>query len=166
MAPGARLTASTSKKAILERFDREPLSGFVNPRTYLQPNGVELLSVSGTVALIPYAEIKAICFVREFQGPGMPERRVFHTRPKAAGLWVRLHFRDGECLEGLLANNLMQLETAGFHIAPPEAASNTQRLFVPRAALKEVQVLGVIGSPLRPRSKPKVEPRGQIKLFE
>ena len=150
---------------MLRRFDREPLQGYINPLSFLQPGGIELLSEEGKVSLVPYAEIKTIAFVREFgaASPG-PERRAFLTRPKTAGLWVSLRFRDGETLEGVMPNNLLQLEHYGFTIIPPDSSSN-QRIFAPRSALVEVEVLGVIGSPLN-RRKPKAAAKEQIGLFQ
>jgi len=160
------LSPSTNKKVVIRRFDREPVAGFVNPQTYLQPAGMEVLSLSGSLAMVPYDEAKAVCFVRDFDvTPPLVEMRVFHTRPKLNGIWVRMRFRDGELMDGLLANNLLHLEPYGFTVVPPNPSSNNQRIFVPRAALADLQVLGVVGSPLRPR-KPKPKPKEQIGLFD
>jgi hypothetical protein len=159
------LAGSTTKKAIIRRYDRESLAGYVNPVSYLQPEGVELLSAEGNVATVPYLEIKSIAFVRDFEGGGSPERQVFNTRPKMEGLWVSLQFRDGEVMEGIMPNNLLQSEHYGFTVIPPDSSSNQQRVFVPRAALRSLQVLGVVGSPLK-RRKPKVAAKEQIRLFE
>ena len=163
---GVSLAVSTTKKVRIARFDREPLVGYVNPQTYLRPGGVELLTPEGNFSVVPYDEIKAVQFVRDFD-PAEPggERKVFTTRPKIDGLWVRVKFRDGEIMDGILANNLLHLETQGFTVVPPDAYSNNQRLFLPRPALVEVQVLGVVGSPLR---RPKARPaaKEQIGLFD
>jgi hypothetical protein len=160
------LAASTAKKVLIRRFDREPLTGFVNAQTYLQPQGVELLTPGGTLFVVPYSEIKVVCFVRDFDSvEPAQERKVFNSRPKTDGLWVRMHLRDGEVLDGILSNNLLQFTPEGFTVTPPDAYSNNQKLFVPRAALTQVNVLGVVGSPLT-RRKPKPAPEGQIGLFE
>ena len=160
------MAGSTAKKVLIRRFDREPLTGFVNPQTYLQPDGVELLTTSGTLSVVPYAEIKVVCFVRDFESvEPSQERKVFNTRPKTDGLWVRMQLRDQEVLDGILSNNLLQLTPEGFTVTPPDAYSNNQKLFIPRAALAQVNVLGVVGSPLT-RRKPKTPPQGQIGLFE
>jgi hypothetical protein len=152
---------------LIRRFEREPLMGFVSPQTYLQPAGVEVLSPGGAVSTIPYEEIKTVSFVKDFDAVAQePERKIFNNRPKTDGLWVRMVFRDDEVLEGVLANNLLLLEPQGFTVVPPDAYANNQRIFLPRAALKEVQVLGVVGSPLRQRRKPKPEAKEQISLFE
>jgi hypothetical protein len=159
------LAGSTNKKVLVSRFDREPLSGFVNPQSYLQAVGLELLSQDGAVAIIPYQEVKLVCFVRDFeQGEPRKELRLFTTRPKMEGLWIRLWFRDGDVMDGLLSNNLLHLEPYGFSVIPPDPGFQNQRIFIPKAALSGVQVLGVIGSPLRIR-KTKPTPKEQIELF-
>jgi hypothetical protein len=160
------LAGSTSKKVRISRFDREPLVGFVNPLTYLRPAGVELLTPEGNYSVVPYGELKSVQFVKDFEPPDPAgERKVFSTRPKMDGLWVRVKFRDGEVMDGILANNLLLIESQGFTVVPPDPYSNNQRLFLPRAALSELQVLGVVGSPLR-RRKPKPVPKEQIGLFD
>lgn len=159
------MAGSTNKKVLVSRFDREPLSGFVNPQSYLRAEGLELLSQDGTIGVIPYEEVKLVCFVRDFQqGEPRKELRLFTTRPKMEGLWIRLRFRDGDAMDGVLANNLLQLESYGFSVIPPDPGFQNQRVFVPKAALSGVQVLGVIGSPLRIR-KTKPAAKEQIELF-
>jgi hypothetical protein len=156
------LASSTNKKVHIRRFDRESLAGFVNTTTYLTPAGVELLHRSGNVQVVPYGEIKALYFVRDFPAGEPEERRAVMSRPKPDGLWIRLIFRDRDTLEGVIPNNLLQIDAAGFLVIPPDS---TQRIFVPREALSEVQVLGVVGSPLR-QARKKPPAKEQIGLFE
>jgi hypothetical protein len=158
---------STNKKIVIRRFDRDAILGYVNPQTYLQSAGVELLSQSGSLLVVPYDEIKSVHFVREFGSVEVPpDRRVFNTRPKVNGLWLRMRLRDGELMDGLLPNNLLLVEAHGITVAPPNASSNSQRIFVPRAALCDVQVLGVVGSPLHPAKPAAPKPKQQIGLFD
>lgn len=159
-----KLATSTTKKVLIRRYDRETLAGYVNPLSFLQPDGVELLSDQANVTIVPFREIRSLAFVREFEAAAMPERVVFLTRPKTPGLWVSLRLRDGEVLEGILPNNLLQLENAGFTVIPPDPFGNLQRIWVPRASLVSVEVLGVVGSPLRKRKSK--ESKDQIGLFE
>lgn len=159
------MSGSTTKKVILDRFDRERIRGFVQPQSYLQVAGVEVMSQDGSVGLIPYAQIKAVSFVRDLAGPGVfSERREFLARPKALGLWVELKFRDGDLLQGVLPNNLQMLEPQGYAFSPPETAGNAQRVFVPRQALEEVLVLGVNGTRKKPAGR--AADSQQIRLFE
>ena len=151
---------------LVSRFDREPLSGFVNPQNYLLSEGLELLSQDGAVNVVAYAEVKLVCFVRDFQqGEPRKELRLFTTRPKMEGLWIRMRFRDGDAMDGLLSNNLLLMEPYGFSVIPPDPGFQNQRVFIPKAAVTGVQVMGVIGSPLRIR-KTKPTPKEQIDLFE
>jgi hypothetical protein len=158
------LASSTTKKALIRRYDRETLAGYVNPLSFIQPEGVELLSDQANVTVVPFSEIRSLAFVREFETSPTTERVVFQTRPKTPGLWVSLRLRDGELLEGILPNNLLLLESTGFTVIPPDPFGNLQRLWVPRASLLSVEVLGVVGSPLRKRKSK--ESKEQIGLFE
>ncbi len=159
------MAGSTTKKAIVRRREKEALAGYINPISYLQPGGVELLSSEGNISCIPYQEIKTVSFVRDFHSAPEEERRVFNTRPKMEGLWVSMHFLDGDIMEGILPNNLLQVEYYGFTLVPPDPYGNTQRVFIPRAVLKQVEVLGVVGSPLKKR-RVKEAPKDQIGLFD
>lgn len=163
------MAGSTNKRVLVARFDRETLRGFVQASGVFGGEEFELLTPEGSLLRVPFSETKAVCFVRDFEsGEIWREHRSFAARPKSAGLWVRLRFRDGDSLEGMLANNLMVVEPAGFHIVPPDPSFQNQRIFVPRAALTEVQVLGVIGSPLRARRPKKLPPKeeDQLEMFE
>ena len=159
------MAASTTKKALIRRYDRESLTGYVNPTSFLQPEGVELLSDQGYASIVSYPEIKLVAFVKEFLVATEPERQVFQTRPKMAGLWVNLRFRDGDVLEGIIPNNLMLLDGSGFTVIPPDSFGNQQRIWAPRGSLVSVEVLGVVGSPLKKR-KARPAPKEQIGLFD
>lgn len=160
------MAGSTSKKVVVYRYDREALTGYVSPPGWLQPDGVELLSPSGAVSVISYAEIKLVSFVRDFEGSKLnQERRLFTSRPKTVGLWVRAQFQDNDFLEGIMANNLLGLESYGFTLIPPDPSTNNQRVFLPRTSLKAFAVMGVVGSPAH-RRRVKADRERQIGLFE
>ncbi|MGC8794838.1 MAG: DUF6982 domain-containing protein [Bryobacteraceae bacterium] len=161
------MAPSTNKKVIIRRFDREPLAGYVNPQTYMLQGGIEMLDLKGTCVRVSWEEIKSVDFVRDFDSDDKePQPRVFTSRPKTAGLWVRMRFRDGEEMEGLLANDLLQLQPHGFSVTPPNPGSRRQRVFVPRSALVEMRVLGVIGSAQEARAGRARARAEQMRLFE
>ena len=160
------MAASTSKKVIVARFERETLHGFVRTPSGFGAESLELLTPEGSVVQVPYSGTKAVCFVRDFDGgEAWNAHRYFATRPKSAGLWVRLLFRDGDSMEGILANNLLLIEPIGFSVVPPDPTFQNQRIFVPRAALSDVQVLGVVGSALRRRGPKRVDKTDQLEMF-
>ncbi|MCW5965413.1 MAG: hypothetical protein KIT83_15360 [Bryobacterales bacterium] len=159
------MQSSTAKKVIVHRYEREPVLGYVHPSSYLQPDFVEILLANGVLQRIPYLDIKQISFVKDFDSSkGQSEQRIFQSRPKLEGLWVRLDFRDGDFQEGVLANNLALSEATGFTVTPPNATGNTQRIFVPRTALSALTVLAVMG--LKASKKPREKgSSGQQSLF-
>src|ERR1700720_4926873 len=125
--------------------DRKPLRGYLNPSRLGQNGAVDLLSPDGEHTEIPADKLRSIYFVREFSDEYEPERKAFLSRPKLDGLWVRLRYNDGETLEGVVPNDLLSLLDNGLQITSPDLNSSTDRIFVPRAALSEVTVLGVVG---------------------
>ena len=160
------MAQSTNKKVLLARFDREAVEGFVLASAGFGDETIDLLTPSGNLLRIPVAETKAVCFVRDFDGAETwREHRTFLTRPKMPGVWVRLLFRDGDSVEGMLPNNLMLVHPAGFSLIPPDPTFQNQHIFVPRLALREVQVLGVVGSPLKRRKPKKSDDDEQLEMF-
>jgi hypothetical protein len=142
---------STHKKVIVRKMDRDSVSGYVTPARYIQDGKLELLNQAGTVIGIDLREIKGVYFVREFGDSETLARKTFTTRPRTEGLWVRLKFKDGEIIEGLMPNDLQLQLNEGYLINPPDMRSNTQRIFVPRGAIESLSVLAVIGGMNRRR---------------
>ena len=153
---------STHKKVIVRKMDRDSIAGFVAPQ-FLVEGKVEMLNTAGNVVSIELRDVKGVYFVREFTDAEAPARKTFVTRPRTAGLWVRLHFRDNEILEGMMPNDLAQIAPEGYFVNPPDTRSNTQRIFVPRTALQELTVLAVIGGQARRRAAG--EDERQVPMF-
>lgn len=136
--------------------DRKTLRGYLNPTQLGRTDPVDLLTPDGEHEQIPLSRVRAIYFVREFSNDYEPERKAFLSRPKLDGLWVRLRFNDSETLEGVVPNDLLSLLDNGLQITPPDLNSTTDRIFVPRSALSEVTVLGVVGIARRKPPAPAV----------
>ncbi len=142
---------STHKKVIVRKADRDTINGYVAPADFVVNGKLELLNTSGNVVAIELRDIKAVYFVRDFSDADVMARKTFTTRPRTEGLWVRLKFKDNDLIEGLMPSDLAQNPEEGFLISPPDLRSNTQRVFVPRAALSSVTVMAVIGASRRRR---------------
>ncbi len=125
--------------------DKRPLRGYLNPTRLGQADPIDVLTPEGEHQEIPLERVRSIYFVRDFSDDFEPERKAFLSRPKLDGLWVRLRYKDGETLEGVVPNDLLSLLDNGVQITPPDMNSSTDRIFVPRAALAELTVLGVVG---------------------
>jgi hypothetical protein len=143
--------ASTHKKVIVRKMDRDSIQGYVVAEDFLVHGKVELLNTAGNVLLVDLAEIKGVYYVRDFSDFSSLQRKTFTTRPRVEGLWVRLRFRDGEILEGLMPNELTLVRAEGYFLNPPDTRGNVQRIFAPRSAVSELTVLAVIGAAARRR---------------
>jgi len=156
---------STHKKVIVRKLDRDAVQGYVMPTSFVTGGKLELLNTSGKLVFIDLAEIKGVYFVREFNDSESLNRKTFAARPRSEGLWVRLRFRDGEIIEGMMPNELTQLDGDGFLVIPPDTRSNTQRIFVPKPALDSLNVLAVIGGPQARRRKAQPVAEAQVPMF-
>lgn len=157
---------STHKKVIVRKLDRDTVNGYVAPANFVVEGKLEMLNTAGNVVGIELREIKIVYFVRDFTEAGAPQRKTFANRPRTEGLWVKLKFKDGEVMEGLMPNDLTQITAEGFLVNPPDLRANTQRMFVPRTALAGLTVLGVIGVGRGRRHKAAAADMGQVPMFE
>jgi hypothetical protein len=151
--------SAARKPVIVRKLTRDWCAGYAaaNPAGSDLPGEIpelELLLSSGKLVRILWNQIKWVCFVRELgaaEGSGNdtvnPERllrRRFTSRPRVAGVWLRLTLSDGEELEGVAGNDRSLVDGAGLLLTPPDTRSNTQRVFVPRSSIRDLTVLGVI----------------------
>jgi hypothetical protein len=150
--------STSRKKVIVRRFTGDALPGYLPHAAFVHAGSLDLLDLSGRIIPLPLNDIKTVSYVRDFNlsDPANPERltrRTFLARPRSEGLWLRLTFRSGDQMEGLAPTDRALLDSliddAGLFLTPPDARSNTQRLYVPRAALTELQLLAVITAPSR-----------------
>jgi hypothetical protein len=171
--------SSAHKKVIVRRFTGEtlpgylPLTGFV--RHHAQP-ALDLLDLTGRIVPLLLNDIKHVSYVRDFnlQDTSNPERltrRNFLAKPRSEGLWLRMTFRSGDVLEGLapiditLTDDL--IHDIGLHLTPPDTRSNTQRIYIPRTSLTDLQLLAVITTPSRRKPLPASSvPSMQEDLFD
>jgi len=163
--------SSSRKKVIVRRFVGDTLPGYLPPSGFVRnpPSGrtIDLLDLSGHVVSLPLDDVKYICYVRDFNlgdstNPERLVRRTFLARPRTEGLWLRLTFRtsanEADQLEGLAPIDIAilddMLDDAGIFLTPPDTRSNTQRIYVPRAAIAELVLLAVITTPSRRKPVP------------
>ena len=152
-------SSSSHKKVIVETFDGRSLPGYVTPALMDQPEGLELLSVNGEVARVEVDHVRAVYFVNDFEQKFLPVRKSFLSRPKLDGLWVRVKYRDDDTLEGVVSNDLLALLDRGVHLIPPDPGTNCTRMFIPRPAIAEMTVLGVVGIARRTPARRAAEPQ-------
>lgn len=147
---------------MIELDDRTALRGFLNPARLVGAEMVDLLTPEGEHEEVAVAKVRAVYFVRDLGEEFAPERKAFLNRPKLDGLWVRVRFRDDATLEGVIPNDLLTFLDNGLHLSPPDFNSNTDRIYIPRPAIAELTVLGVVGVA---RRKPAAAAAAQPRLF-
>jgi hypothetical protein len=160
--------ATSRKPVIVRKFSRDWSAGYAGGGVSPSSTECEILEVTGKVLRIPWTEIKWVCYVRDFpQGESAnPERLMqkrFATRPRTAGLWLRMTLIDGEELEGLASNDRSLVDGSGLLLTPPDTRSNTQRIYVPRSSIQTLEVVSLIGA--ASRKHPAAAASGQPVLF-
>lgn len=165
---------AAQKKVVVRQFKGGLAWGYLPANGFLEEGYVTLMQVDGRAKTIDFRDIKTICYVRDFNldDPEDPERlgrRAFPARPRGEGLWLRTGFLDGDSLEGLSSFDMAfvdsLLEERGLFLTPPDARANAQRVFVPRAALASLEVLGYITAPSKRAAAQPARDAGQSKLF-
>lgn len=105
---------------------------------------VSVRNVTGKVENIEVSDLKAIFFVKTFEGAqDYSEFKVFTHQPSGKGVWVRVHFHDGEVMEGIAPNSLGTFAGKVFSLTPPDPQSNNENVIVSKKCLKGMQILGL-----------------------
>lgn len=165
--------ASARKPVIVRKFSRDWSAGYADAELGRNAAELEMLDPTGKLVRIAWAEVKWVCYVRDFTAStsgdqANPERLLhkrFAIRPRTAGLWLRMTLIDGEELEGLAANDRSLVEGAGLLLTPPDTRSNTQRIYLPRQAIQALEVVGLIGAAPNKRARVKGPAMEQPELF-
>jgi hypothetical protein len=164
--------ASARKPVIVRKFSRDWFAGYAGLDFGQQKAELEILDLNGKVVRVAWDQVKWVCYVRDFPSgtadqanPERLMRKRFALRPRAAGLWLRLTFSDGDELEGLAANDRTLVDGAGLLLTPPDTRSSTQRIYVPRQAIQSLEVLSLIGAAGRKRAEAAKQGEEQPELF-
>ncbi len=170
--------AAGQKKVVIRSSGGALAWGYLPASGFVVDGRVELIGVDARAKWIDLNEIQTIAYVKDFNlddevEPERMGRRIFPARPRGEGLWVRLEFNELAPLEGLVAFDVGFLDTLiaslGLFLVPPDGRGNTVRLFVPRTAMRGIEVLGWVSSPSRKlaeKTAKQVRAELQAGLFE
>ena len=166
-----RMMSNSRKKVLIRRFAGDTVPGYLPLSAFVRgldsARVIDLLDLSGRILELSLNDVKTISYVRDFNlgdlvDPERLTRRAFLARPRNEGVWLRITFRSGDLLEGLAASDISFVDSlladSGLHITPPDVRSNTQRIFVPRSAISELQLVAIITNPSRAKPLPKQSP--------
>jgi hypothetical protein len=117
---------------------------FANMRT----NSSETLRIrlleSNAVEEVSVRDVKAIFFVKSFEGDPNHRDLFFSTRaPIFQGVWMRFQFRDGEVMEGIAHNSIRYLVDPGFFVLPTDPGSNNKLVYVSKSWLTDHRIIGM-----------------------
>jgi hypothetical protein len=149
---GGRCMEKNDGEKIVARFrDGRLLKGFV--RNFSIESDTVILNDQNTNKenRIPIAELKAIFFVKNFEGSShYVERKVFGIR-KNLGRKVFVKFIDKEALVGFIEGEIpwdrgfslakLGESTKGFFLTPVDGDSNNERVFVVGSAIENVTIM-------------------------
>lgn len=93
---------------------------------------------SGDVLEVPIGELKAVFFVKSFEGDAAYQERTDVERA-GFGKRIQVEFKDGETLLGY--SHGFTPGRSGFFVFPADPQSNNDRIFVITAATKAVRFL-------------------------
>lgn len=137
------------QKVILRFLDGKMLKGFVKDFS-VGEGAVFIEDESSNAQKIRLKDLKAIFFVRKFEGDkGRREKKSFSgSKSSARRLFVR--FKDGESMTGYLEGDapwrtgffLESVRETGFFMVPTDEESNNVRIFVVTSAVRDVAMIG------------------------
>jgi len=94
-------------------------------------------SVSESPITIPFAHLKAVFFVHDFEGNPAHSPSPDADDPSARGRRITVTFVDGEVLRGVTLG--YQQNAPGFFVSPLDSSTNNLKMFVLAGAIRHVQ---------------------------
>lgn len=132
---------SAFQKIVVRYADGKILKGHVQDFHPSRPQFSLWPSINSTPkerVIVPVARLKAVFFVRDFNGnPGYKGQQKATLRGQ--GRRVEVTFNDGECVTGTTLN--YRPDGQGFFVSPADPADNNTRIFVVAGALRRVRFL-------------------------
>lgn len=132
-------------KGYIESHQWEELEGLLVQGLRRLPDVLRLrCAKDDTFHEIPISGLKAVFFVKSFEGQGnRNDLKFFSNAPMVHGIWVQLQFKDGEIMEGIVLNGMHHLTEPGFFLHPTDPDANNKLIYVLKSALADFRVLGV-----------------------
>lgn len=137
-----------NQKAILRFLDGRMLKGFIKDFTVVE-DYVFIEDESSEKQKIKLKELKAIFFVKKFEGNKSHREKKSFTGVKPAGKRLFIRFKDGEQMTGFLEGDtpwekgfFLEKKERGFFFRPVDEDCNNIRIFVVTSSLQDVTQMG------------------------
>lgn len=145
------MNPSIRKKLVLCLRSGHVLAGFAEPEALSAAGQFQVLMPQGRKVEVAGEQLLAAYFVGEFVNVQMLASPAPRGAVPLPGVRVRCRTLDHQTREGLLATDLLHLE-AGVELTPPFAECSWQRVYIPRGALEQFSIIGVVRPPRRRRA--------------
>ena len=99
---------------------------------------LKLIPSNGEIQLIATENLKAVFFVKDFQGSKKRKDKYIDANPWG-GKKIQVHFIDGEILIGYTLH--YDLGNQGFFVLPADGKSNNDNIFVIASAINKITFL-------------------------
>lgn len=110
----------------------------------------------GEGARVDYRDLKAMFFVKDLRGNPEYRDQMTFTRPTGYGTRVRIAFKDGEKMVGIVHH--LDPNLLGFFLFPADPYSNNERVYAMYQAVASVEPIGRDGAgEAAPAAAPKSE---------
>ena len=149
-AANANLASPSDTRRVIIRYaNGSVLRGYLNDADIQEwrtnaSDQFAIRNAAGDRETVDVTGLKAIFLVKSFEGSqDYSEFKVFTHQPSGRGVWVRVHFHDGEVMEGIAPNALGTFLGAVFSLTPPDPQSNNETVIVSKNCLENMQILGL-----------------------
>jgi len=140
---------------VVIQFGGRIVKGFTNRALWPSENDPNANFTSAPLVLqgesslreVPLDGVKAVFFVKTFEGKSHDDLRFHDHLPPVECLWVRVTFEDGEVIEGLIRNNSSYILQQAFFMSPIDPEGNNCLVYVLKAKLKNIEILGLRAAP-------------------
>jgi hypothetical protein len=132
------------QKVVLNFLDRRIMKGYVEEFSP-KDNSIILLDQSSERHVITLNELKAVFFVKTFEGnKGHKERKSF-SGSTSLGKRVLVRFKDGETLVGYVEGDVpwdkaffLETKKGGFFLRPVDSKTNNTKVFIVAGSVEDV----------------------------
>ncbi|MFQ5741768.1 MAG: hypothetical protein ACE5JX_22450 [Acidobacteriota bacterium] len=131
---------SSLRKVIVRRGDGQVVAGFADSSKI--QNSVRIINRQGKEEVFPLDDVKAVFFVKDFDGnPKYEDIHFLKRQTGSPAVWVRVKFSDGETIEGKIENNVNLLAQPGFFLWPSDSETNNDCVYIAKSAVAEFTIL-------------------------
>jgi len=101
---------------------------------------------AGTITPVDLTSVKAVFFVRTYDGDSSYEEVKFLREQAPSEIWVKIRLWDEEEIEGRAKNSASLLMDSGFWLWPTDGFANNVLVYVPKSSVREFHVMGFVSS--------------------